>query len=78
MLKTEVVNIGSTATPPENPTRDGYTFAGWGKDLTNVSTDMEVVAQFNPNTGDATSALPLLGSMLMAITGAFGFKRKRK
>lgn len=78
VLKTEVVDIGSTATPPENPTRDGYTFAGWGKDLTNVSTDMEVVAQFNPNTGDATSALPLLGSMLMAITGAFGFKRKRK
>ena len=78
VLKSEVVTVGGTATAPESPTRDGYTFAGWGKDLSNINTSMEVVAQFSPTTGDVSSALPLVGSMLSAIAGVVGFKRKRK
>ena len=29
VLKTQTVASGGSATPPPNPTRDGYTFSGW-------------------------------------------------
>lgn len=78
VLKTEKVVEGGKATAPENPTRDGYTFAGWGKDFSNIKGDMELVAVFNPITADATSTLPLVGTVITALAGVFSFKRKRK
>lgn len=78
IIKSVKVAPGATVTAPEEPTREGYTFAGWGKDLTNVNSNMEVVANFNPNTGDVASALPLVGSLVTALAGVLGFKKKRK
>ncbi len=46
ILKEESVLIGSDATPPENPVREGYTFTGWLPNYTNVSRDMDIVAQY--------------------------------
>ena len=53
-LKTQTVNHGSSATAPTDPTRDGYTFAGWDKSFTNVTSDLTVNATFTPNTYTVT------------------------
>lgn len=45
-LKTQTVNYGSNATPPNNPTRDGYEFTGWDKTFTNVTSDLTITAQY--------------------------------
>lgn len=47
ILKIEVVGIHSTATPPTNPTKSGYTFTGWlPANYTDVTSNLEIVAQF--------------------------------
>ena len=50
VLKTEQVNDGVRATAPANPTREGYTFTGWSCSFTNVTSDLEVTAQYTQNT----------------------------
>ena len=45
-LKTETVAKGGSATPPANPTREGYTFVGWSGSYSNVTADVVVVAQY--------------------------------
>ena len=49
-LKTETVNHGSSATAPADPTREGYTFAGWDKGYSNVTSNLTVTAQYAVNT----------------------------
>ena len=46
VLKEAVVKKGKTAAPPTDPTRLGYDFTGWDKDLKNVQEDMEVTATY--------------------------------
>jgi uncharacterized protein (TIGR02145 family)/uncharacterized repeat protein (TIGR02543 family) len=46
VLKTETVEHGDGATPPQDPARDGYTFAGWDKDFSDVTEDLEVFATY--------------------------------
>ncbi len=43
------VDEGESATSPEVPIREGYTFIGWDKDFDNVSEDMTVIAQYRIN-----------------------------
>ena len=50
VLKTEVVNNGGSATAPENPVREGYTFTGWSCSFTNVTSNLVVIAQYTQNT----------------------------
>ncbi|MBR4563722.1 MAG: leucine-rich repeat protein [Paludibacteraceae bacterium] len=49
-LKKEVVEEGKSATAPEDPSRDGYTFTGWDKEFANVTSDLTVTAQYEPAT----------------------------
>lgn len=57
VLKTQTVASGGSATPPPNPTRDGYTFSGWSGNYTNVTADVDIKAQYTKNSsgGDDTS-----------------------
>ncbi|MBQ1390722.1 MAG: cell wall-binding repeat-containing protein [Firmicutes bacterium] len=43
-LKTENVMIAKPATPPEEPTREGYIFDGWDTDFSRVLEDLTVTA----------------------------------
>lgn len=40
---------------PADPVRDGYTFTGWNKPLTNIITDSVIVATYKQNPGGGTS-----------------------
>lgn len=48
-LSNQVIDKGSDAIAPANPTRAGYTFAGWDKAFTNVQSDLVVVATYTPS-----------------------------
>ncbi|MBR3460692.1 MAG: InlB B-repeat-containing protein, partial [Clostridia bacterium] len=48
-LKTQTVNYGGSATAPNNPTREGYTFTGWDKTFNNINADTVVTAQYTQN-----------------------------
>jgi len=50
-LKTETVEHGKNAIAPANPTRGGYSFAGWDKAYDNVTGPVTVKAQYVENTG---------------------------
>ncbi len=52
VLKTETVESGKSATPPADPTREGYEFTGWDKSLDNVTSDLTVTAQYEYKTTD--------------------------
>ena len=48
-LKTEADEHGSSATPPANPSRPGYTFAGWNKSHDNIASDTVIEAAWTPH-----------------------------
>ncbi|MBE6087592.1 MAG: DUF4347 domain-containing protein, partial [Clostridium beijerinckii] len=55
VIKTETVIEGASATAPSpNPTRNGYTFAGWDKVFTNITEDTVVTAMYNANSYTVT------------------------
>ena len=49
VLKRQTVVHGQDATPPADPTREGYTFIGWDFDYTNVVWDLAVHAEYVKN-----------------------------
>ena len=49
ILSRDTVLAETAATPPTNPTREGYTFTGWDKDFSNVTENMTVTAQYQIN-----------------------------
>ena len=53
-LKTDTVEYEEAATAPADPTRTGYTFTGWDKDFSNITSDLTVTAQYSINTYEIT------------------------
>ncbi|WP_097006338.1 InlB B-repeat-containing protein [Lacrimispora amygdalina] len=49
VLKTQEVPIGKNATPPEDPERAGYTFAGWDKISTDIQDHTIITAKYTIN-----------------------------
>lgn len=49
VITTQTVEQGKSATAPQAPQRDGYTFVGWDKAFTNVQSDLSVTAQYREN-----------------------------
>lgn len=45
-LKVAYVEAGTSATPPANPTREGYLFTGWSANIDSITADLTVVAQY--------------------------------
>ena len=46
ILSTQVIDEYTNATPPNNPSREGYEFIGWDKDFSNITTDLTIIAQY--------------------------------
>lgn len=54
-IETQTISHGESATAPSEPTRTGYTFKGWSvSDLTNITSDLEVYAEYDINTYSVT------------------------
>lgn len=49
VLKEETVEEGSSATAPSSPTRTGYTFVGWDKDYSNITSATTITATYTIN-----------------------------
>lgn len=50
VLDTQIIDYGSDATPPSNPTREGYNFTGWSGSYTNIISDTDITAQYSIKT----------------------------
>lgn len=48
LIESQLVEEGTSATAPKAPEVPGLDFVGWDKDLTNVTTDLEVKAIYEP------------------------------
>lgn len=64
-LKTEKVESGKSATAPADPSRSGYTFTGWDKGFSKVTSNMTMTAQWKKN---AEPAPTVSGTLLAKIT----------
>ena len=62
MLAAVVVREGSAATPPADPTRDGYTFSGWDAAFNAVTSDVTVNAAWKANAPSEKPKAPTGGT----------------
>ncbi|MDD4211976.1 MAG: family 10 glycosylhydrolase [Bacilli bacterium] len=49
VLKDEIVAYNQSATPPTNPTREGYTFTGWNASYEEITENKTIVAEYEVN-----------------------------
>lgn len=48
-LKSLIVKEGASAIAPSNPSRTGYTFTGWNKDHSYVTSNLTIIAEYEEN-----------------------------
>ena len=49
VLSEQTVLYGESAVAPANPSRENWTFTGWDKEFTNITSELVVTAQYTPN-----------------------------
>ena len=49
VISTQTVEKGKAATAPKDPVREGYTFKGWDKDFSKITSDLTVSAVWKKN-----------------------------
>ena len=68
VLKTEEVAAGESATAPAEPTREGYDFAGWDTDFSNVTSNLTVKATYTEKEKADYTALNAAIAQAEALT----------
>ena len=64
-LFSEKVEEGHDAKGTEvTPTREGYTFTGWSKPITNITADLTVIAQYKKEHGTGIDQDPMTNDQL--------------
>ena len=77
VLNTQTINHGSNATPPSYPTRDGYINIGWNRNYTNVTGNIDIVAQYVVDTNPPTpNYMPLASTWPQTTNDATIIQRK--
>lgn len=76
-LKTETVESGNSATAPDDPKREGYTFKGWDKDFSHVTENITVTALWEKNITPTPTPTPdnKAGCILLAKMTAKGSRK---
>jgi len=76
-ISTQAIAYGGNATAPGNPTRTGYTFAGWSGTYTNITSAVIITANWNIIsyliTASTTGAGSITGSQWVAYGGSVTF-----
>lgn len=67
---TQQVNYGEAAIEPEKPIKEGYTFAGWDKDFTNITENVTIKATYTVN--EYTVTYKSLGAVVSTSKVKFG------
>ena len=53
-IQESYVRYGEGAVAPDEPTREGYDFDGWSKTFNNITSDLVVIAKYNPKSYKVT------------------------
>ena len=77
VISTQTVTRGGSATPPSYPTRNGYINIGWNRDYTNVTGNIDIVAQYVVDANPATpNYMPLASTWPQTTNDATIIQRK--
>ena len=77
VLDTQTINHGSNATPPPYPTRNGYINIGWNRDYTNITENIDILAQYVVDTNPPTpNYMPLASTWPVTTNDATIIQRK--
>ncbi len=71
-IDAQFVKKGQAAVPPKDPTRGGYTFIGWDKDFSNVTSALVVTAKYERKAMNPEE-IPTTGALKIEIAGGRGF-----
>ena len=58
VLKSDSIEVNSSAIAPENPEREGYKFVGWNTEFDNVTSNLVVMATYEINRYTVTFVMP--------------------